>query len=82
MSLLSQAMQTCTMITKTVATDGYGGYTTAPWVDGEEFESAIVFDTSMQARIADAEGVSSRYTVTTKRDFVLKFHDVFRTESD
>ena len=81
MSLLSQAMQTCTMIAKTVVADGYGGYTTA-WVDGEELESAIVFDTSMQARIADAEGVSSRYTVTTKRDFVLKFHDVFRRESD
>ena len=81
MSLLSEAMTPCTMITKSVTTDGYGGYTTA-WVDGAEFESAIVFDSSMQARQAAAEGVTSRYTVLTKRDFILKFHDVFRRESD
>ena len=82
MSLLSEAMTACTMITKSVTADGYGGYTTAPWVDGEEFNAAIVFDSSMQARQAAAEGVTSRYTVTTKRDVVLTFHDVFRRESD
>ena len=81
MSLLSEAMTACTMITKSVTTDGYGGYSTA-WVDGEEFNAAIVFDSSMQARQAAAEGVTSRYTVTTKREFVLNFHDVFRRESD
>ena len=36
----------------------------------------------MQARQAAAEGVTSRYTVTTKRDVVLTFHDVFRRETD
>ena len=82
MSLLSEAMTACTMITKSVTTDGYGGYTTAPWVYGEEFDAAIAFDSSTQARQAAAEGVTSRYTVLTKRDFILKFHDVFRRESD
>ena len=81
MSLLSEAMTTCTMITKSVSSDGYGGYSTA-WADGAEFNAAIVFDSSMQARQAAAEGVTSRYTVTTRRDVVLTFHDVFRRESD
>lgn len=81
MSLLSEAMTTCTMITKSVSSDGYGGYSTA-WADGAEFNAAIVFDSSMQARQAAAEGVTSRYTVTIRRDVVLTFHDVFRRESD
>ena len=81
MSLLSEAMTACTMITKSVTTDGYGGYSTT-WVDGEEFDAAIAFDSSTQARQAAAEGVTSRYTVLTKRDFILKFHDVFRRKSD
>lgn len=81
MSLLSEAMTDCTMIAETVQSDGYGGYS-AGWTDGAAFCAAIVFDTSLEARKAEADGVTSRYTITTGRDFVLKFHDVFRRESD
>lgn len=81
MSLLKQAMTGCTMLVRTAADDGYGGAVPA-WSAGDSFEAAIVFDTSIQARQAEAAGVSSRYTVTTSRSFVLKFHDIFRRESD
>ena len=81
MSLLTEAMTACTMITGTVTTDGYGGFTAA-WKEGTGFDAAIVFDTSLEARKAEAAGVTSRYTVTTRRNDVLKFHDVFRRESD
>ena len=81
MSLLSEAMESCTMLSKTVISDGYGGYVTT-WTEGVEFESAIVFDTSIQARQAEAAGVTSLYTVTTKRNMHLEYHDVFRRNSD
>jgi len=81
MSLLSEAMESCTLLTKTVMNDGYGGYTTT-WTEGAGFDAAIVFDTSIQARQAEASGVTSMYTVTTKKNMTLEYHDVFRRESD
>lgn len=81
MSLLAEAMTPCTPIIQAVVSDGYGGYVST-WDEGEGFDAAIVFDTSLQARKAEAEGVKSLYTVTTARGNVLKFHDVFRRESD
>lgn len=81
MSLLSEAMESCTLLTKTIVSDGYGGYVTT-WTEGVEFEAAIVFDTSIQARQAEAAGVTSLYTVTTKRNMHLEYHDVFRRNSD
>ena len=81
MSLLKEAMTSCTMLTRAVTPDGYGGYV-SEWTEGAVFDAAVVFDTSIQARQAEAAGVSSRYTVTTSRATVLQFHDVFRRESD
>lgn len=81
MSLLSEAMETCTMIDRTTAPDGYGGIITT-WVDGATFQAAIVLDSSMQARTAAVQGVTSLYTVTTKKNINLQYHDVFRRGSD
>lgn len=81
MSLLTNAMETCTFLNKQVTSDGYGGYTTT-WADGASFKAAIVFDTSIEARTAEAQGVTSRYTVTTRRSLTLEYHDVFRRERD
>lgn len=81
MSLLSEAMESCAMLTKTVVNDGYGGYVTT-WTESVKFEAAIVFDTSIQARVAEAQGVSSLYTVTTKKNLHLEYHDVFRRNND
>ena len=81
MSLLSEAMDKCTMLDKTTVPDGYGGYDTT-YKEGAEFDAAITFDTSIQARTAEKEGVSSLYTVTTNKSITLEYHDVFRRESD
>lgn len=81
MSLLSDAMESCTFIEKTRIPDGYGGYT-IEWKEGAGFDAAIVFDSSMQARVADKQGVTSFYTVTTKRNLVLEYHDVFKRLRD
>lgn len=81
MSLLTDAFETCTMLHKTTQDDGYGGEVAA-WVDGATFQAAITFDSSMQARVAQSQGVKSLYTVTTKKNKVLEYHEVFRRESD
>ena len=81
MSLLEEAMDNCKFLDKVRVSDGYGGVKTT-WTEGAEFEAAITFDTSMQSRIADAQGVSSRYTVTTRKSLTLEYHDVFRRSRD
>lgn len=81
MSLLSEAMENCTMIDRMTSPDGYGGIVTA-WQDGAPFQCAIVLDNSMEARTAAVEGVTALYTVTTHKSVNLQYHDVFRRERD
>lgn len=81
MSLLTEAMETCTMIDKVTAPDGYGGMNTQ-WVDGAEFKCAIAFDNSIQARTAQVSGSTELYTVITSRNINLQYHDVFRRNKD
>lgn len=81
MSLLSESMEPCTIIDQTTKSDGQGG-TIPVWVDGAEFDAAIVFNTSMQARMAEKAGVTALYTVTTRKNVNLQFRQVFRRESD
>lgn len=81
MSLLDNAMTECVMMDKTTEPDGYGGKKDT-YADGAPFSAAIVFDSSMQARTAEAQGVTSLYTVTTRKNMVLQYHDVFRRLAD
>lgn len=81
MSLLQEAMEPCVRINKTTEDDGYGGERTV-WTDGAHFDAAIVFDSSIEARVAQSQGVTSAYTVTTTKDRMLEYHDVFRRLSD
>lgn len=81
MSLLDDAMEACTIMDKTTVPDGYGGVTTS-YVDGASIQAAIVFDTSLQARTAAVQGVKDLYTITTRKNVVLQYHDVIRREKD
>lgn len=81
MSLLDEAMEKCILLDKVTEADGMGGYIIT-YKDGAEFQAAITFDTSMQARIADKQGVTSLYTVTTSKALNLEYHDVFRRDRD
>ena len=81
MSLIDEAMTTVVLMEKTRQPDGEGGFITE-WVDGVAFEAAITFDTSMESRIAEKQGVTSRYTITTNKNAKLEFHDVIRRFSD
>lgn len=81
MSLLSEAMEECVMLDRITIDDGMGGYTRT-WTDGAHFYAAIVFNSSMEARRAEKEGVTSLYTVTIPRANMLEYHDVFRRQKD
>ena len=81
MSLLSEAMEDCVLLDKQTVSDGYGGYISV-WREGAEFSAAITFDTSIEARTAEKQGVTSRYTVTTSRKISLEYHDTFKRLRD
>jgi head-tail adaptor len=81
MSLLAEAMENCTMLDRRTTPDGRGGFIVT-WVDGAEIQAAVTFDTSMEARTGEAQGVKALYTVTTNKSTNLQYHDVFRRESD
>lgn len=81
MSLLEEQMEDCIMIDKTSEPDGYGGRV-IKWVEGAEFKAALVLDTSIQAKIAEQEGVTGLYTVTTRKNFNLQYHEVFKRIRD
>lgn len=81
MSLLQDAMEGCVFLSKSKENDGYGGYINT-WTEGAEFPAAITFDSSMQARVGEKQGVTSRYTVTTSRDLVLQYNDYFKRLRD
>lgn len=81
MSLIDTMKTKCTMIDKHTVPDGQGG-TISAWVDGAEFDAAIVKDNSIEARVAEKQGVTEVYTVTVNKNVQLDYHDVFRREED
>ena len=71
MSLLDAAMDNMVMMDKKSGPDGEGGILNS-WAEGAPFSAAVTFDSSMEARAAQKQGVTSLYTV----------HDVFKRLSD
>lgn len=81
MSLLSEAFEDFIVLNKSIVDDGYGGTDTV-WVEGAHIQGAIVLDSSMQARIAEVQGVKDLYTLTVRKSLELDFHTVLRRVKD
>ncbi len=81
MSLLKEFNEKCVILDRVTTADGYGGYKTT-WKEGAEIDVIIVLDTSMQARTAEKAGVTALYTLTTKKNVNLQYHDVIKRLSD
>ncbi len=77
MSLLDEMKTACVMLDKKRTPDGEGGFTTS-WVEGAKFIAAIILDSSIEARVAEKQGVTGLYTVTTDKNAKLEYHDVFK----
>lgn len=81
MNLLEESMEKCILMDERTVPDGYGGVDSS-WVDGAEFNAAIVLNNSLEARIAEKQGVTNLYTITTRKNINLQYHKVFRRVSD
>lgn len=80
-ALFELMMEPCIELRKTRHEDDEGGY----WYtydEGVRFDAAIVKDKTLAAKVAEKEGVTAVYTVTTKKEMELEFHEVFRRLSD
>lgn len=77
MSLVDEFRSPVCFLEKTRVSDGEGGFVTE-WKEGAKFVAAITFDTSIEARTAEKQGVTSLYTVTTEKAVLLEYHDVLK----
>ena len=81
MSLLDEALEEYTILNKTKESDGYGGYIVT-WKKGATIQGAMVFNASIETKKAEAMGVSSVYTLTTRKAIILEYHDVLQRSRD
>lgn len=81
MNMIEDSMESCVIMQKVRTPDGEGGFITE-WTEGAQFNASITFDSSMQARIGEKQGVSSLYTVTTSKNANLEYHDVIKRLRD
>lgn len=79
--MMQDWVTSCTLLEKTRIPDGEGGWDTS-WSDGAKFDAAIAHASSIEARVAESEGMASTFTVWTEKGITLEFHDVFRRDSD
>lgn len=80
MSLLDDFARPCVLLEKTRKPDGEGGYT-VEWTDGAEFMNYQALDTSMEARRAEKEGVTSLYSALVDKAVPIEYNDYFRDET-
>lgn len=81
MSLLDEFKTNFHMMDKRSAPDGAGGFFTT-WEEGAPIDITVRFDSSMEARRAEKEGVTSVYTFLIPQTCALSYHDVLRRDSD
>lgn len=61
--------------------DGMGGFE-YQWTEGAEFQAAVVKNNTLAARVAEKQGVTEVYTITTPKTATLGFNDVIKRLSD
>lgn len=80
MMLYETMMEDVCMMDSQTVSDGLGGFIRV-WTEGATFKAAISKDTSTQGRLAEKEGLTEIYTVTTYKTTHLNFHDVIKRQS-
>jgi len=81
MSLLDSAFEDFVMIDRLTAADGFGGLLTR-YVDGATIQAAAVLVASPEATIAQALTNKETFTITTRKNVNLQYHDILRRKSD
>ena len=81
MKLYETMMEDCVMLDRRTVSDGMGGFS-YEWVEGATFKAAVIKNNSLEAKVAEKQGVTELYTVTVDKGLVLQYHDVFKRLSD
>lgn len=76
MSLMLDQMEECAFLHKTTIPDGYGGVI-PQWTQGASFKAAISYQSSLQARVAEVQGVVGLYKVTVPKNVPVDYNEVF-----
>ncbi len=79
--LLSAINEKFCIMEKRRVDDNAGGANTA-WVEGLEFDVAPSLDNTTEARIGEAQGLTSVYTFLIPKGIDLVYHDVIRRKKD
>ena len=77
MSLLNDFARPCVLMENTRIPDGEGGYT-VDWAEGATFQNYQALDTSMEARTAEKQGVTSVYSALVDKDVQIEYGDYFK----
>lgn len=80
-NLFESALEKCALMDKVRVEDGYGGFVTQ-WQEGAKFSAAFSFNSSIEAKTAQKQGVNDVYTISTKKNVILGYHDVIKRLSD
>lgn len=81
MSLIDDFMCDLVLMERSTVSDKEGG-TVSTWTEGNTIKGAITLDSSLSARIAEKDGLTSVYTITTDKSVTLRFHDVLKRSAD
>ena len=81
MNLFEQATETFIIINRIEDNDPEGGKIVV-WQEGARIKGAMVYDRTMQAKIAQALKVSAVYTFICAKEIKLEYHTVLRRVSD
>lgn len=79
MSLLDDFARPCVLLDKSRVRTASGYITT--WAEGAEFYNYQALDTSMEARRAEKEGVTSVYSVLVQQSVPIEYNDFFRDKT-
>nr|DAG60575.1 MAG TPA: head closure knob [Caudoviricetes sp.] len=77
MNLLDAMAVRCCLMNRKTDNDGEGGYT-VKWSEGPEFENYATRDSSLEARRAEAEGVTSVYTGIVRKEVPIEYGDYYK----
>ena len=81
MSLLDAYSDSYTIIDKTTADDGYGGYKTV-WKDGATIKGALAIASESEVNVAGAMGEHVTHTMLIDKSVSLDYHTVLIRASD
>lgn len=75
--ILDAFAETCVLLDKARTPDGEGGYITT-WQEGAEFSNYFAMDSTLEARRAEKEGVTSIYSALVDKEVPIEYNDYFR----